>query len=188
MNSIGYPMRPRPAVLDTIIKLALTGQWCVQPKYDGKRRLLVCGEGRVAVLNRHLAPANKPAAHITDAGCEELASHDVVLDCEYVTMGKAERLVILDAVVPGPMPRRMRWLDGYGSTAAHLVRSRQNFNSRHGVIEYIRRLVSLPSIEGVVCKRLASPYRWHTHDGDDSPDWLKWKGTTNDLPIFQEIP
>lgn len=155
--------------------------WVHQPKLNGWRALLHVGTG--ALWSRHGRPLRH--AEKWQASAEVLRglfadAPDTWLDCEAMgvrTKFGAGKLVVLDAIRPGTYSERRLWLfNRDASIAGSLAQASLDAESMIALGQSINQLCGEMVYEGVVSKRLDSPYLMQNEvENKETATWLKWR-------------
>jgi bifunctional non-homologous end joining protein LigD len=180
-----------PMLAATRAPLPLRGEWALEPKFDGWRGVVAVNDGvRVWTRNNHELTQRLPELQpLADA----LNGRQVVLDGELVAgQGRASdfygllpriaaktrraplTFVAFDVlaidgktIIHLPYSERRNTLDGLQLDGPAWCATRQLHGTVHDALDACRA----HDVEGVVAKRVGSPYR----PGERSTDWLKLK-------------
>ncbi|MGZ4481348.1 MAG: DNA ligase D [Gaiellales bacterium] len=180
--------RYRPMLAGTAEALPRSGEWLYEVKLDGYRALARLDGGEAGVWSRNLNDLGERFPSVRRALPHALATADCVVDGEICALDAEGRprfsalrrgaapvyylfdLLELDGrnICDAPLEERRRLLaDLFVPGAAGDVRFSQSFEDGEALLQATRE----HGLEGVMAKRLGSPYR----PGRRSDDWRKVK-------------
>ncbi len=190
------PRRPAPELATRVPQAPPGDSWVHEIKFDGYRLLALFEAGRVTLLSRNGKDWTRRFPKLVDS-LQALGIPEAVLDGELVALqpdGTSSFRQLQEALAAKRTDHLiyevfdLLFLDGYDLTDAELVRRKEilralltnrGVNNR-GCVRYVHHFegkgtelydeVCQLGLEGIVCKRRASPYQ-----GGRTADWLKVK-------------